>query len=374
MGTLANQCQPMETLNVTPHHLQFASAYPSNVCPSAFYGPSGGSHVVKHTYHCPSDSQHHSTTPERQQNSSLKILSPTFMDHLGLEISIKSYCQEAIMSLPSLENLNSEKKRGKYKIYSDEEKQQILVNVNSLGMENVLSDLSGGGHKLTKRKLKSWQDSQGKVKKTKGRKSNDIPRDTALLEWCRDFQSETGRMPTRKEAGKKALELNNDPKFKASKGWLDKFSRKFDIEFTPLKVFPPKVKRVKIQNSASSPQTSTTGSSRTTANESVDGSPKQIKSEDYSCLSDANNHEQVNESDFVFSQEPQLFSSFNHIKPMTNTNTLYEDCITNNQYAFSPKFQGKSFPRFLFGKDDIANSEFNDKLLELDINSFLNFP
>jgi len=39
------------------------------------------------------------------------------------------------------------------------------------------------------------------------------------------------------------LELSKDIEFKASKGWLDKFSRKYDIEFTPLKVFPSRAKK-----------------------------------------------------------------------------------------------------------------------------------
>lgn len=76
----------------------------------------------------------------------------------------------------------------------------------------------------------------------KGRKSSDTNRDTRLFEWCNEFVESEGRTPTRKEAARKALELSNDPTFKASKGWLDKFSRKFDVEFTPLKVFPSRNK------------------------------------------------------------------------------------------------------------------------------------
>jgi len=75
----------------------------------------------------------------------------------------------------------------------------------------------------------------------KGRKSNDAARDKALFDWCIQYQQTSGKPPTRRETAKKALELTNDANFKASKGWLDKFSRRYAIDFTPLKVFNKKV-------------------------------------------------------------------------------------------------------------------------------------
>ena len=72
------------------------------------------------------------------------------------------------------------------------------------------------------------------------------------------FQTEHGRPPSRKETTAKALELSGDPSFQASKGWLDKFSRKFNIEFTPLKIIPPRGrKKVKTGESGSGSATST---------------------------------------------------------------------------------------------------------------------
>lgn len=131
-------------------------------------------------------------------------------------------------------------KRGKYKIYSDNEKSTIMNFMMKHGMQKTLEIFSGSAHKITKRKLKSWIENQYKVKGVKGRKTNDPNRDQTLYDWCLEFQKETGRPPTRKEATKKALELSEDPSFQASKGWLDKFSRKFQIDFTPLKIIPPK--------------------------------------------------------------------------------------------------------------------------------------
>jgi len=135
---------------------------------------------------------------------------------------------------------SANKKRGKYRTYTEEEKAQILQLASKHGIEKTLDLFSEGEHKLTKRKLRSWLESQDKIKGVKGRKSNEPNRDGFLYEWYISFQNEHNRPPTRKEATKRALEITDDPKFQASKGWLDKFSRKFKVEFTPLKIVPPK--------------------------------------------------------------------------------------------------------------------------------------
>jgi hypothetical protein len=151
----------------------------------------------------------------------------------------------------SVSEFNSEtdsaKKRGKYRTYTDDEKNHIISFMAKHGAQKTLEIFSGGEHKITKRKLKSWIDSQHKIKGVKGRKSNDPSRDQALHKWCMDFQNEHGRPPSRKEATQRALELSGDSNFQASKGWLDKFSRKYHIEFTPLKIIPPRGTKKKVK-------------------------------------------------------------------------------------------------------------------------------
>jgi hypothetical protein len=147
---------------------------------------------------------------------------------------------------------DSAKKRGKYRTYTDDEKNHIISFMAKHGIQKALEIFSGGEHKITKRKLKSWIDSQHKIKGVKGRKSNDPSRDQALHQWCMDFQNEHGRPPSRKEATQKALELSGDRTFQASKGWLDKFSRKYHIEFTPLKIIPPRGSRKKVKTECDS--------------------------------------------------------------------------------------------------------------------------
>lgn len=113
------------------------------------------------------------------------------------------------------------------------------------GVEKTLQEYGALDEKITRRKLKGWQEAQNKVKGVKGRKTSDASRDQALYEWCLKFQQEKGRAPTRKEAAQVALEYSHDEAFKASKGWLDKFSKKYQIDFTPLKVFPSRAKKLK---------------------------------------------------------------------------------------------------------------------------------
>ena len=102
--------------------------------------------------------------------------------------------------------------------------------------------------KINRRKLKLWKQNFGKVKnckfvslfdlkcKVKGKKTNDPARDDALMEWYSDFKTENGRPPNRREIKQKALQLSKDPQFMASKGWLDKFSKKFCVDIAPIKL------------------------------------------------------------------------------------------------------------------------------------------
>jgi hypothetical protein len=58
-------------------------------------------------------------------------------------------------------------KRGKYRIYTEEDKAKIIEQVSKLGLENVLADLISRDHKITRRKLKGWIEGQTKVKGSK---------------------------------------------------------------------------------------------------------------------------------------------------------------------------------------------------------------
>lgn len=54
-----------------------------------------------------------------------------------------------------------------------------------------------------------------------------------LVEWIHQQQAETNQLLTRCQIKRKAKEISTVNSFKASKGWLDKFRRRHNIEFRP---------------------------------------------------------------------------------------------------------------------------------------------
>jgi hypothetical protein len=51
-----------------------------------------------------------------------------------------------------------------------------------------------------------------------------------LLKWYNDFHIVQGNKITTRQFKKQALEFSNDPAFRASKGWLQKFRRRYNIK------------------------------------------------------------------------------------------------------------------------------------------------
>ena len=67
-------------------------------------------------------------------------------------------------------------------------------------------------------------------KKGGGRKRMDEEMELDLYNWCIQEGLNLGRPVTRKMIRQRALELSKFPnKFKASKGWTDKFVKKFNL-------------------------------------------------------------------------------------------------------------------------------------------------
>ena len=55
-----------------------------------------------------------------------------------------------------------------------------------------------------------------------------------LAKWIKEQEQEMGHNLTRAMIKNKARELTTVVGFKASKGWLDKFQRRYSIKFRPL--------------------------------------------------------------------------------------------------------------------------------------------
>ena len=77
----------------------------------------------------------------------------------------------------------------------------------------------------------------------KGRKLDDPILDKRFYEWCLEFQRQHKKAPNSREGKRKALEMSQDPNFKASKGWLRRFTIRHNFHFTPMKTFKNKSKK-----------------------------------------------------------------------------------------------------------------------------------
>ena len=62
-----------------------------------------------------------------------------------------------------------------------------------------------------------------------GRKIKNPSMEKKLLEWYDDYHIVRGNKITTKEFKQKALAFSNDSTFRASKGWLQKFRRRYNI-------------------------------------------------------------------------------------------------------------------------------------------------
>lgn len=83
---------------------------------------------------------------------------------------------------------------------------------------------------IPKKNLRRWMELGIERRKGGGRKRMDEEMEQKLHSWCLEECLSQGRPVSRSEIRKKALELSKYPeKFKASKGWTDKFVKKYNL-------------------------------------------------------------------------------------------------------------------------------------------------
>jgi len=160
------------------------------------------------------------------------------------------------------------KKTRKYQIYTEEEKVTILNFLKKNGVQKTIAQFSTSQRKLTQRKLRCWTESQRKIKANKGRKLENPAFDKAFLQWCFTFQQENGRAPNNKEAKAKALTMSEAENFKASKGWLRRFSVRHKFTFSTVKTTTSKEPK-KRNSILSEAKTDFSGSTTEESNETV---------------------------------------------------------------------------------------------------------
>lgn len=125
-----------------------------------------------------------------------------------------------------LSNVTKEKraKRGNYNNYSVETKEKAISDAKRHGLKKAAIM-----NKISKKNLKRWVEKGSKRKKGGGRIPTDPIMEQMLMDWMKDFMISTdGRLPTPKFIREKSKVLSQKKeKFRASKGWCEKFLKRF---------------------------------------------------------------------------------------------------------------------------------------------------
>ncbi len=86
--------------------------------------------------------------------------------------------------------------------------------------------------KVPLKSLKRWLSVGAERKKGGGRKIKDPEMEKKLYDWYTEFHDKNNYPVTAKLIKKKALEFKTCRDFIASKGWLEKFKKKFRLDIT----------------------------------------------------------------------------------------------------------------------------------------------
>jgi hypothetical protein len=125
-------------------------------------------------------------------------------------------------------------RRGKYKIATKEERKTAVEIAKEKGIHQAFNET-----KIPKKNISRWLKTGLERRKGGGRKTQDPDMEKKLYQWILEEEKEKGRRLSRAQIKHKARELTNVDGFKGSKGWLDKFQKRYNIKFQP--VFEPKI-------------------------------------------------------------------------------------------------------------------------------------
>ena len=116
------------------------------------------------------------------------------------------------------------KKRSKYAMYSFEVKRQCIDMVKRHDIKEVAAK-----YPVPLKSLKRWIQIGPERKKGGGRKVRDPSMEYKLFTWYKNLKT-LGFFVNPRMIKTKALELTTMNDFNASKGWLAKFSKKFELD------------------------------------------------------------------------------------------------------------------------------------------------
>jgi hypothetical protein len=116
-------------------------------------------------------------------------------------------------------------KKKKYNILTAEDKKK-LVEMAKVSNAKEISKKFG----VPIKSLKRWLLLGYERKKGGGRKEKDPEMEELLYDWYKEFHLRNHNYVTSKIIKQKALELTKFDDFVASKDWLNKFKRKYNVE------------------------------------------------------------------------------------------------------------------------------------------------
>jgi hypothetical protein len=134
-------------------------------------------------------------------------------------------------------SISSRGKRRKYLMFTKEEKKFCLNLISCYGYD----EKSAAEYcDVPLKSLKRWLLVGAERQKGCGRKSQDPEMEIKLIKWYNE-KIEKGKFPTSAMIKRKALMLTRSKRFLASKGWMEKFKRKYNI-----RIYSPKmIKEIK---------------------------------------------------------------------------------------------------------------------------------
>ena len=126
---------------------------------------------------------------------------------------------------------DDDKYRKHYFMFTSEAKQFCLdlINVKKLSFDIVMKMC-----KVPRKSLRRWSHVGCNRKKGCGRKTRNPEMESKLVEWYKDVINQNISVSA-KMIRDKAVEISEDKDFLASKGWLEKFKKKFNIRIVPHK-------------------------------------------------------------------------------------------------------------------------------------------
>lgn len=169
-----------------------------------------------------------SPTPIRRMRRSKKSSSKISTDYKSKKSPISTFQSND----REYSNPNRFGPRGKYKMYTDEERETIFRYAEEYGAKQAVKMFG-----IDRRRIKRWME-KGSCRNIggQGRSPLNVGMEEKLVKEIENHCYSFGKYPKRKLIKKWALDFyEGDGEFKASKGWFDKFFRRNKDILQPLK-------------------------------------------------------------------------------------------------------------------------------------------